>query len=132
MSPSRFRRPSQDRSRPHDQRDPQHHRHIPTDRQRGGRRGRAPPQASPPVVLYLKKAGVETHRRPGSTLLSVITPALGSRANSRRYTGDPVKYAVRRVALGDHGVGSPKSSSPSLAPRRKTNRRRSAQRVPVL
>jgi hypothetical protein len=48
---------------------------------------------------------------------------------NRRYTGDLVK---RMMHSAGHDAGSPKSSSPSLAPRRNTNRRRSAQRVPVL
>jgi hypothetical protein len=46
----------------------------------------------------------------------------------RRYTGDPVKR-TRRLGVGGHGVGSPKSSSPSLTPRRKTNRCRSVRRA---
>jgi Transposase len=49
-----------------------------------------------------------------------------------RHTGDPVKCRVCRPSLAHHGVGSPKSSSPSLIPRRKTNRCRSAQRVGVV
>src|SRR5258705_12296474 len=52
--------------------------------------------------------------------------------NIRRYTGDLVKRAVREPGLVDHDVGSPKRSSPSLTPRRKTNRCRSAQRVSVV
>ena len=58
-------------------------------------------------------------------------PTASPTARNRRYTGDLVKRAVRRAGLGGHGVGSPKSSSPSLAPGRKANRCRSAQRVPV-
>ena len=57
------------------------------------------------------------------------SPVQFPRAPSRRYTGDLVK---RMMHSAGHDAGSPKSSSPSLAPRRNTNRRRSAQRVPVL
>ena len=49
-------------------------------------------------------------------------PALAT----RRYTGDRVKRGVLAGVIVDHGVGSPKSCSPSLRPSRKTKRWRSA------
>src|SRR5258708_17597406 len=57
-------------------------------------------------------------------------PLRGERitANIRRYTGDLVKVPDRRVALSGHGTCSPKSSVPSLAPRRNANRCRPARR----
>ena len=69
-------------------------------------------------------------RMPNELFCASITSRsrLLNQVQNQRYTGDPVKW-TRRFGVGGHGVGSPKSSSPSLTPRRKTNRCRSARRA---
>ena len=69
-------------------------------------------------------------RMPNELFRASITSRsrLLNQVQNQRYTGDPVKW-TRRFGVGGHGVGSPKSSSPSLTPRRKTNRCRSARRA---
>ena len=99
------------------------------------RQGRPRPPAHvaipPPARLIDRTAKPED---PSGTGLSALDTSLTTRTRTtarsrRRYTGDLVK---RMMHSAGHDVGSPKSSSPSLAPRRNTNRRRSAQRVSVL
>ena len=89
-------------------------------------RGRQPAAAKSACPAH-RPAACHNRRICAQTTGQSIQPA---QANTRRYTGDRVKRA-RRGGVADHGVGSPKSSSPSLAPRRKANRCRSARRASV-
>jgi hypothetical protein len=106
------------------------------------RRGRHPqPAAIPHTIQQRLSPGQLTHGRYLRTVQSERNryAYMFSRGsircnctNIRRYTGDLVKRRICRAAFGGHGVGSPKSSSPSPAPRRKANRCRSAQKASVL